>query len=81
MTLKYATIGLVSAVALAGPWAVSTAAAPDSVFIPTLVYRTGPYAPSGLPVANGFKDYYALIHERDGGIESVKIDTEESENS
>ena len=26
-------------------------------FFPMLVYRTGPYAPSGIPVANGFRDY------------------------
>ena len=63
MKLKYATIGLVSAAALVGPWAVTTASAQDGVFIPTLSYRTGPYAPSGIPIANGFKDYYTLLNE------------------
>ncbi len=36
--------------------AVSKAAFADQ-FFPMLVYRTGPYAPSGIPVANGFRDY------------------------
>ena len=81
MTVRIATIGLLSAAALAGPWAVSAASAQDGVYMPTLVYRTGPYAPSGIPIANGFKDYYALLNERDGGIEGVKIIHEECETS
>jgi branched-chain amino acid transport system substrate-binding protein len=48
-------------------------------FIPSLVYRTGPYAPSGIPAANGFRDYYTLINKRDGGINGVKITFEECE--
>jgi branched-chain amino acid transport system substrate-binding protein len=49
------------------------------VFIPGLVYRTGPYAPGGIPLANGFRDYYNLINKRDGGIDGVKIVYEECE--
>ena len=51
----------------------------DEQFLPLLVYRTGPYAPSGIPLANGFNDYYNLINKRDGGINGVKITTEECE--
>jgi len=54
-------------------------AAADEQFIPMLVYRTGPYAPSGIPVANGFRDYYTLINKRDGGINGVTITFEECE--
>src|SRR4051812_38990405 len=36
--------------------------------IPTMDYRTGPYAPSGIPFANGQTDYYLMLNERDGGI-------------
>src|SRR5262249_32942149 len=79
MNLKHATIGLLSAAVLAGHWAVTAASAQDGVFIPTLVYRTGPYAPNGIPSADGFKDYFALLNERDGGIEGVKIIHEECE--
>ena len=48
-------------------------------FIPLLVYRTGPYAPSGIPIANGFVDYFTLLNERDGGINGVKVAFEECE--
>jgi len=48
-------------------------------FIPMLVYRTGPYAPSGIPVANGFRDYYTMINNRDGGVGGVIITFEECE--
>jgi branched-chain amino acid transport system substrate-binding protein len=53
--------------------------AQNEQFIPMLVYRTGPYAPSGIPTANGFRDYYTLINKRDGGINGVKIVFEECE--
>ena len=48
-------------------------------FIPALVYRSGPYAPNGVPFANGYADYLNLINERDGGINGVKIVFEECE--
>ena len=53
--------------------------AADEQFIPLLVYRTGPYAPNGIPAANGFVDYYTLVNERDGGINGVKVTFEECE--
>ena len=51
----------------------------NTIFIPLLVYRTGPYAPSGIPIANGFVDYFNLINERDNGINGVKVSWEECE--
>ena len=68
----------------AGLWAgalgiVAEAVAQNEQFIPMLVYRTGPYAPSGIPVANGFRDYYTMINKRDGGINGVKVTMEECE--
>ena len=39
----------------------------DEQFIPLLVYRSGPYAPNGVPFANGFVDYLNLIDAREGG--------------
>ena len=53
--------------------------AEDEQFIPLLVYRTGPYAPNGIPVANGYIDYLKLINARDGGVNGVKIAWEECE--
>jgi branched-chain amino acid transport system substrate-binding protein len=47
-------------------------------FFPSLVYRTGPYAPNGVPFADGFADYLKLVNVR-GGINGVKVVTEECE--
>ena len=51
----------------------------DDLFFPVMVYRTGPYAPSGIPIANAIQDFVALINKRDGGIEGNKIVSEECE--
>ena len=55
------------------------AMAQNEQFIPALVYRTGAYAPNGVPFANGVADYYKLVNARDGGINGVKIVSEECE--
>ena len=47
-------------------------------FIPVLSYRTGPYAPNGVPWANGYVDYLKLTNAR-GGINGVKLSFEECE--
>ena len=57
----------------------SAAQAMESVFIPQASYRTGKYSVNGTPFANGFDDYLSMLNARDGGIEGVKIDTEECE--
>lgn len=51
----------------------------DDLFFPNLVYRTGAYAPSGIPVANATRDYLELLNKRDGGIEGNRVVTEECE--
>ena len=56
-----------------------TASAEDTVYIPQPSYRTGPYSVNGIPFANGFSDYLHMLNARDGGIEGVKIVTEECE--
>lgn len=56
------------------------AAAPaKQQFFPLLSYRTGPYAPNGVPWANGKLDYIKLVNARDGGINGVAISYEECE--
>jgi len=59
--------------------AQSAAGQAKEIFIPLLVYRTGPYASSGTPVANGIIDYFTLVNERDGGVNGVKLAWEECE--
>ena len=79
MNLKKLALGIVTGVGLANMVAVEVAIAANEIFIPALVYRTGPYAPNGIPFANGFKDYITLINERDGGVNGVKLKYEECE--
>ena len=69
---------LMAAALAVGPL-VSMAHAAGEIFIPILTYRTGPYAPSGIPIANGANDYLNLLNQRDGGINGVKIVFEECE--
>ncbi|MBE2263794.1 MAG: ABC transporter substrate-binding protein [Burkholderiaceae bacterium] len=47
-------------------------------FFPVLVYRTGAYAPNGVPFADGYVDYLKLVNAR-GGINGVKVSWEECE--
>jgi branched-chain amino acid transport system substrate-binding protein len=56
-----------------------TTFAQNEQFIPRLVYRTGPYAPNGIPFADGYADYLDMIDARDGGVNGVKITYEECE--
>jgi branched-chain amino acid transport system substrate-binding protein len=67
-----ALLGL--ALATAGP-----VLAQGEQFLPVLSYRTGAYAVNGVPFANGQIDYFALLNERDGGINGVKLTWEECE--
>ncbi len=56
-------------------------AAMADLFVPWLAYRTGPYSPGGIPVADGFSDYMTLLNERDGGIGGEMIVVEECETA
>ena len=74
MKLTKLTLALAMTGALAAP-----ASAEDSIYVPLLTYRTGPYAGSGLPIADGMHDYLTLLNERDGGIGGVKLLVDECE--
>ena len=69
-----ASAGLLGATAIIGP-----AQEQDTNFVPLFTYRTGPYANSGIPIANGMHDYLAMLNERDGGVGGVKLKVEECE--
>jgi branched-chain amino acid transport system substrate-binding protein len=79
MKTRTLTIALLALALTLAPWAGVALAQDKTLFIPLLVYRTGAYAPSGIPSANGFNDYFNLLNERDGGINGVKIVFEECE--
>lgn len=79
MRLKHLGIGAVVAILVGASFPASNAAAADTLFVPLLTYRTGPFANSGIPIANGMHDYLAMLNARDGGIGGVKIAVEECE--
>nr|MBF0683175.1 ABC transporter substrate-binding protein [Pseudomonas sp.] len=65
---------------LAIPAAPAMAQAEEQ-FIPLLVYRTGQFAPLGIPWADGKQDYLKLVNARDGGVNGVKLTYEECETA
>src|SRR5436305_14698533 len=67
------------ALALSLALPVTAAIAEDSIYVPLFTYRTGPFAGTGTPIANGMHDYITMLNERDGGIGGVKIIAEECE--
>lgn len=69
-----ALAGLLGGLAMPVP-----ASAQDSIYVPLFTYRTGPFAGSGIPIANGMYDYLQMLNERDGGIGGVKLVIEECE--
>ena len=70
---------------LAAAFAVATTAAmpafAQDLHFPMLNYRTGPFAPGGIPFADGYQDYLTLVQQRDGGIGGVPIRTSECETA
>ena len=79
MKIKKLVLSVLGAVVAVTGIFAGPAMAAEEQFFPMLVYRTGPYAPSGIPVANGFRDYYTMLNKRDGGINGVKVTFEECE--
>ena len=70
MRIKQLLIGMTASVIAVSSYVEMAIA--DLKF-PMLVYRTGAYAPNGIPNADGFVDYYKMINARDGGIGGEKI--------
>lgn len=60
-----------AAMVAAGVMAAAPALA--DLVMPSLSYRTGPYAVGGIPFADGYADYFTLLNERDGGIGGVPV--------
>ena len=83
--MKLKTLALTAAVAATG--VASLLGAPHAQaqtaeqFIPLLVYRTGQFAPLGIPWADGKQDYLKLVNARDGGVNGVKLTYEECETA
>jgi branched-chain amino acid transport system substrate-binding protein len=68
-------------IAAATALAVAAPAFAGELVMPLLSYRTGPYAPNGIPFADGVTDYFNMLNGRDGGIGGVKIRVLECETA
>ena len=75
--MKLRNLALATCLAAVGITAYAQA---KEQFFPGLPYRTGPYAPNGVPWSNGYSDYLKLVNAR-GGINGVKILYEECETA
>ncbi len=73
--MKIRKLALAALLAAVGSTAFAQA---KEQFFPSLVYRTGPFAPNGVPFANGMADYMKLVNAK-GGINGVKTLVEECE--
>ncbi len=78
MNRKAWSRSILTMVLLSGIWPPGSAAEQVQYF-PIFVFRTGPFAPSGIPAANAARDFALLIEKRDGGINGVKAVYEECE--
>jgi branched-chain amino acid transport system substrate-binding protein len=77
--LRIAVAALAGAVTL--PMSAVAQAPAAEQFVPLLVYRTGQFAPLGIPWADGKQDYLKLVNARDGGVNGVKLAFEECETA
>jgi branched-chain amino acid transport system substrate-binding protein len=80
--MKLKSLALIAAICASGLAGLVSAPAAfaqaKEQFFPVLVYRTGAYAPNGIPFANGYVDYLKLVNAQ-GGINGVKVSFEECE--
>ncbi|MFT3759554.1 ABC transporter substrate-binding protein [Thauera sp.] len=76
--MKFKPLALAATLAALGAASFATPAVAQEQYIPLLSYRTGAYAPNGVPWANGKQDYVKYINAT-GGINGVKIAFEECE--
>ncbi len=67
------------AIALLSAAVTASAQDPATQFVGITSYRVGPYGANGAAFFSGFVDYLALVNERDGGINKVKLSWEECE--
>jgi branched-chain amino acid transport system substrate-binding protein len=79
MSFRNLTIGALAAAVVASSAAVTPVVAQEGIYVPLLTYRTGAFAGSGIPIADGMADYLNMLNERDGGIGGVRIIVEECE--
>lgn len=79
--MKKKLLTTLAAGVLAASYWMPVAQAEDTMYMPSMTYRTGPFAGGGTPFADGYADYFNMLNERDGGINGVKIVVDECETA
>ena len=79
MSLRYTRLRAAAAVLAGALMLPAPSQAQDSIYVPLFTYRTGPFAGSGVPIADGMHDYLQMLNQRDGGIGGVRLAMEEWE--
>ncbi len=79
MKLRQLVLAATAAATLAVASTAAFAQAKEQ-FFPVLPYRTGAYAPNGIPWANGYADYLKMVNAK-GGVNGVKLSTEECDTA
>lgn len=80
MMFKKAVLATATAALGFGALVAAPLAMAQEQFVPLLVYRTGQFAPLGIPWADGKQDYLKLVNAK-GGVNGVKIAFEECETA
>ncbi|XUY29733.1 ABC transporter substrate-binding protein [Agrobacterium sp. rho-8.1] len=83
MSLLSKMLALATSALIAASTLTSVAKADEATgqqLFPLFSYRTGPYAPSGIPQWAGYRDYFNYINEK-GGVNGVKIFVQECETA
>lgn len=78
---KLIAASVVAASAFVAAGLPAVASAQEKQYIPLLAYRTGSFAPLGIPWADGKMDYLKLVNARDGGVNGVEIVFDECETA
>jgi len=73
-------VGLSLAIGLGASSALAEDHSKEQLY-PLFTYRTGPYAPSGIPFLGGNRDYLRYVNEVEGGVDGVKIYIQECETA
>ena len=81
LSSKTMALGATALIALSNLGAAAHAEeATGQQLFPLFSYRTGPYAPSGIPQWAGYRDYFNYINAK-GGVNGVKIFVQECETA
>ena len=73
------TMAALALLAAGSGFAAPASAQEESIYIPNLSYRTGPFAATGTPLMNGQRDYINMLNARDGGLNGVQLEYDECE--